>query len=597
MDSPDSTDNDYKAYRPPPSKPLAAMWSFKLKLVLWFALLALLPLAVAFYGYDTLARRSETRRADAALQAGLRGAVAAYATKLEASEPSAAALASDPTLQRALRGGDTATVRRVLARVPHAHLGGGPGSIAVIDGGRVIGRVSVAVPVDDRLLRPLSGALEHGDRLVGVRNGRIVVGGSGSLVLESGRAARVRVDGIEYRGLQTSDLHVPPGFALVALAPQQRIDDAAMASERRIVVGLLGSLLIFGVVTYLLGRSITHTLRRFADAANAIAFGRFGERVEVRGSDEFAQLGDAFNRMAAELEQRLAELETERSRVRDATARFGEAMVATHDPAQLVRVVVESAVEATGAVGGVVVGPAGELARVGDPDAGGERIAFPLRVGASDFGSLVLAAESFDADQVETAASLAAQVVVALENARLHRIVERQALVDSLTGLANRRSAEDTLRSELARAARFGDSVCVVFADLDDFKRVNDRHGHAAGDEVLKAFAQALQKTVRESDAAARWGGEEFALVLPGTDAQGGARLAERARAAIASRCLQMPNGEELTVTASFGVAAYPESHELGELLAAADSALYAAKHGGKNRVVVSVESLQNKIV
>src|SRR5207245_589638 len=163
----------------------------------------------------------------------------------------------------------------------------------------------------------------------------------------------------------------------------------------------------------------------FADAANAIAFGRFGARVEVRGSDEFAELGNAFNRMAAQLEQRLAELETERSRVRDATARFGEAMVATHDPAQLVRVVVESA--------------------------------------------------------------------VALENARLHRIVEHQALVDSLTGLANRRSFEETLRSELARAARFHDSVCVVFADLDDFKQVNDQHGHAAGDEVLKAFASALQ--------------------------------------------------------------------------------------------------------
>ncbi len=597
MDSPDSTDNDYKAYRPPPSKPLAAMGSFKLKLVLWFALLALLPLAVAFYGYDTLARRSETRRVDAALQAGLRGAVAGYGARLDAAARSATALAADPVLQRALRGGDTATVRRVLSRVPDAHLGAGPGSTAVVDGGRVLGRIAVSVPINDRLLRPLGGALEQGDRLVGVRNGRIVAGGSGALAVGPRGAARVRVGGVEYRALQTADLHVPPGFSLVALAPQRGIDQAAMASERRVIVALLGSLLLFGAVTYLLGRSITQTLRRFADAANAIAFGRLGERVEVRGSDEFAELGNAFNRMAAQLEQRLAELETERSRVRDATARFGEAMVATHDPAQLVRVVVESAVEATGAVGGVVLGPTGELARAGDPDAASDRIAFPLRVGASDFGSLVLSAESFDAEQVETAASLAAQVVVALENARLHRIVERQALVDSLTGLANRRSFEDTLRSELARAARFRDSVCVVFADLDDFKQVNDQHGHAAGDEVLKAFAAALQTTVRESDVAGRWGGEEFALVLPGTEADGGARLAERARAAIESRTLRMPNGEELTVTASFGVAAYPESHELGELLAAADSALYAAKREGKNRVVISAESLQNRIV
>src|SRR4029077_7493478 len=152
---------------------------------------------------------------------------------------------------------------------------------------------------------------------------------------------------------------------------------------------------------------------------------------------------------------------TERTRVRDATARFGETLVATHDPAQLVRVIVESAVEATGAAGGLVLTREGELARAGHPDDAAETIAFPLRAGSSDFGSLVLAADSFDSDQVETAASLAAQAVVALENARLHRIVEREALVNTLTGLANRRSLEDTLRSELARAARHGDGVCL----------------------------------------------------------------------------------------------------------------------------------------
>jgi diguanylate cyclase (GGDEF)-like protein len=569
------------------------MWSFKLKLVVWFALLALLPLAVAFYGYDTLAKRSETRRVDAGLEAGLRGAVAAYGTRLDAAGRAAQQLAADPALQRALRGGDVSTVQRILGRVPGAHLGsGGPASVAVIDRGRVLGRISVSVPITDRLVLSLAGGLADGDRLVAVRDGRVVAGGSGSLTLASGRAARVRLGKTEYRGLQTATLPEPRELALVALAPQRGIDAAVRSAERRILTALIASLILIGIVTYLLGRSIVHTLRRFADAANAIAFGRFGERVDVRGSDEFAELGNAFNRMASQLELRLVELETERSRVRDATARFGEALVATHDPAQLVRIVVESAVEATGAAGGVVLGPHGELARAGDPNAGSERLAFPLRVGTSDFGSLVIASENFEADQVETVASLAAQVVVALENARLHRMVERQAMVDSLTGLANRRSLEESLRSELARAARFADTVCVVLADLDDFKQVNDRYGHAAGDEVLKAFAVALHKTVRESDVAGRWGGEEFALVLPGTDAAGGARLAERARAAIEARNVKMPNGDLCSVTASFGVAAYPESRELGEILAAADSALYAAKGEGKNRVVIAKESI-----
>jgi diguanylate cyclase (GGDEF)-like protein len=579
------------------------MGSFKLKLVMWFALLALLPLAVAFYGYDSLTRRSETGRTDAALQAGLRGVVAGYSARLTEATTEARRLANDPALQRALRGHDQAALAKVAAAHPTAVFGfgaGGPGAASVVDRhGRVIGSVSVRVPIDPQLVRSLAAGLSPSFGLVAARLGRIVAGvGSGSaLPLQPGHPSRVRLGGTEYRGLQTAPLAQPKGLVFAVVERQRAIDAAGRSSEERLFAALLASLLIFGIVTYLLGRSIVGTLRRLVAAANAIADGRLSERVEVRGRDEFAELGTAFNRMAAQLEQRLAELQTERERMRDATIRFGEALMATHDPGQLVRVVVESAVESTGATGGVVLGPHGELARAGDPDAGLERISFPLRTGSSDFGQLVLASNSFEAEQIETATSLANQVVVALENARLHRLVERQALVDSLTGLANRRSVEETLRSELARASRFGTEVCVVFADLDFFKLVNDKHGHAAGDEVLKAFALALRETVRESDVAGRWGGEEFAMVLTGTGSIGGARLAERARVAIEARSVEMPNGELVSVTASFGVASYPETHELGELLAAADSALYEAKRAGRNRVAVSPESSVPKIV
>jgi diguanylate cyclase (GGDEF)-like protein len=400
-----------------------------------------------------------------------------------------------------------------------------------------------------------------------------------------------------FRALATAPLDEPRGLQFVALSPQATIDSAARTSERGILLVLAGSLMLIGVVTYLLGRSIVRTLRRLSDAANALASGDLSERVEVRGRDEFADLASAFNDMAAQLQQRLVELETERTRVRDAAARFGEALVATHDSTQLLQVIVETAVQATGADGGLVLGREGELVRVGDPEAPGEHIAFPLRAGASDFGSLVITAPTFDADQVEAAASLATQAVVALENARLHRIVERQALFDSLTGLANRRRLEETMRAELARAARFHDPVCVVIADLDDFKRVNDTYGHAVGDEVLKEFARALKSTVRESDLAGRWGGEEFVLVLTGTDTDGGARLAERARAAIESVAIQAPNGDTVSVTASFGVAASLGAGGIDELLAAADSALYQAKDGGKNRVVVATASPAPRIV
>src|SRR5439155_15503353 len=301
------------------------------------------------------------------------------------------------------------------------------------------------------------------------------------------------------------------------------IDAAASSSERRLLIGLAASLLLFGIVTYLLGRSIVRTLARLAEAANAIAHGRLGERVEVRGRDEFAQLAGVFNDMATQLEQRLVELDGERHRLRNLSVRFGEALEATHDVEQLLRVIVETAVEATGAYGGVVVDGGRELARSGDPDSGLEKIAFPLRAGESDFGSLVLSAPQFDNDDVEAAASLAANSVIGLENVGLHRIVERQALVDGLTGLANRRALEETLHAELARAQRFHGELCLVFADLDDFKAVNDRYGHPTGDEVLREFATTLKETVREIDIAGRWGGEEFALILPGTDTAGGA--------------------------------------------------------------------------
>jgi diguanylate cyclase (GGDEF)-like protein len=566
------------------------MGSFKLKLVTWFALLALLPLAVAFYGYDSLTKRSETRRADATLEAGLRSVVAAYAGRVEAASRDARQVSADPAFRKALQTHDSAALARIRAAHP---------DLAIVARKNGSGMVSAQVKINDALIRALDSGLAPSDTLVAARGGRIVAGpAAGQLLpLRPARATRVSVDGTSYRGLQTAPLARERGTAFAVLVPQHSIDSAARLSEGRLLTALIVSLAVFAAATYLLGRSIVGTLRRLADAANEIAQGNLGERVEVRGRDEFANVGVAFNHMAEQLEQRLVELEAERNRVRASTARFGEALMATHEPDQLIQVVVESAVEAAGAEGGLVLGPDGELARAGDPDAGSERIAFPLRVGSTDFGSLVLSSDSFDADQVEAAASLAAQVVVALDNARLHRLVERQAMVDSLTGLANRRSLEETLRLELARAGRFGDTVSVVLADLDKFKAVNDRFGHAAGDEVLKAFAAALRETVRESDVAGRWGGEEFALVLSGTDAEGGARLAERARSSLEGTAVRMPDGTLLHVTASFGVASFPESRELGELLAAADSALYEAKREGRNRVVVAPESANPKIV
>jgi two-component system cell cycle response regulator len=184
-----------------------------------------------------------------------------------------------------------------------------------------------------------------------------------------------------------------------------------------------------------------------------------------------------------------------------------------------------------------------------------------------------------------TASSLASHAAIALENARLHQIVERQALADGLTGIANRRASEDALTAEIARADRLATPLTLVLADLDDFKNVNDLHGHAVGDEVLREFSEVLRATVRESDLAGRWGGEEFLLLLPGADAAGGAQLADRVRLALAERTFAGRNGMPFSVTCSFGVAQHSDGGDERELLANADRALYRAKRRGKNCV------------
>jgi diguanylate cyclase (GGDEF)-like protein len=194
---------------------------------------------------------------------------------------------------------------------------------------------------------------------------------------------------------------------------------------------------------------------------------------------------------------------------------------------------------------------------------------------------------AFTPEEEDLLEYLAGQAVVSIENASLHEAVERDAVTDELTGLANVRAFLSTLDSEVERGRRFDIPLGLIMLDIDDFKLVNDSYGHQQGDEVLAQVAAVVRDQTRELDTAARYGGEELAVILPQTHASGAALLAERMRAAIASLHVPSVGGSgTLSVTASFGVAAMPDSaRDRGGLIAAADAALYAAKRAGKNRV------------
>ena len=205
-------------------------------------------------------------------------------------------------------------------------------------------------------------------------------------------------------------------------------------------------------------------------------------------------------------------------------------------------------------------------------------------------GCIVVASEegSITGEEARNVGLLGAIAATALEIVWEIEEVNRRAETDPLTGLANRRRFDESLQRELSQSDRFGHPVSLVVMDIDHFKRVNDTHGHDAGDVVLREVARTLVDGVRVVDLCARFGGEELAILLPQTTAAGAFELADRLRRRIAGRPIRY-NDAEIAVTASFGVASYPEVvGDRDKLFPAADAALYGAKHGGRNCVRVA---------
>jgi len=493
---------------------------------------------------------SELDRADARLASEVRGAAAGFSGLVGMADARAGSLAASPALQRAVLRRDRAAVRRLLrgrqdiavyagtkllaGRVPDASV---TRTVRVVTGSRSIGRVVAIIPVDGTLLERLGRAADVAppDRLW-------VRIGSEARDAPVGKAFDL-VQGRKYRVFAARLVATPQPVVLEAATPRAAIGEGARKRTLWLILATLVSLGTLGAAirgVYLLtGRPRVGRPRR--------------------------------------------------RDVRQVVALLGDALASTHEPDRLLPVILHAAMEATGAVAGVAIRGGEEVAREGSF----ERTGPPLRL---ELASAEVAGEElalilhphptgFDDRTIALAHSLVAQAAVALDNARLHGIVKRQAVTDELTGLANRRSFRESLDTELLRAERFGNGLALIVADLDNFKDVNDRFGHQAGDEVLRAFSEVLQGRIRGIDLAARLGGEEFAILLPETDAPGAEGLAENLRVEVAELAVQVGEAQ-VHITASFGVAAFPEARTADELMTAADLALYSAKRQGKDRVV-----------
>jgi len=511
--------------------------------ILVLLLVALVPLLVAIWEFGRTYHTSELGQVDARLAAAAGSVVAGVHATQERTSRVAAALARRPQLQRTLTHGRSTT----FPPQGNVHVASGPGAVrspvppgavsttaVVMQGGRVLGHVTAWVPL--RAL--LSRVTRTGVDAVPVVARRVSGGPLRGALLEGPARAPYAVSfaGSRYRVLR-EPMGRESGVAL--LVPYARIENTVFRREVPTAAAGVATILALGLLALLAWPRLS-LLRRRSGA------------------------GDW----------------------RTPVSLVGDVAVAAHDPDALLPVILETAMVATGAKGGTVIWEGQEIASIGAVDDPREALALPLGDDRSpSAGRLLLYPgwRGFSAHDREVAESLVAQGRIALENARLHRVVRRQAQTDELTDLANRRRFMNVLHQEIARSLRLDTALSLVLFDLDRFKRINDRCGHQIGDSVLRRTADAVRGRIRETDVAARIGGEEFAVLLPGTDVSGAATFAEGLRSDIEFQVTV--EGVKWPTTASFGVAEFQPGMSIETLMGAADRALYRAKADGRNTV------------
>jgi diguanylate cyclase (GGDEF)-like protein len=608
--------------------------SFSNRLTTFFVLMVLVPiLAIGFLGFRLIDQTTSGRagaRASGLITAGSGLYTADEEQARSAAEAVAQSIAKLPVADIRARVASAATdaglVRVVIKRNSRTVVSYGsrdavaPGTVNA-HVGRSTTSVTASVTTAAQFVKAITGPLSAA---IISQNGRYL---ASSLHEHLPGDLTARSDVAIGRTRYASDFS--PNLAgfdgrrvtLIALSDLRASRSSTSGSDLVAIAFLAGfAVLSFGFAV-LASRGLNEMVKRFLAAATRLADRDFSVRVPIEGNDEFARLATEFNRMSDQLEAHIAALDDERERLRESIRRTGDTFASSFDRDQLETITLETAISAIeGGFGRMtwredeedplrVAHTAGEWGQAGELILEAEQIALNEgSFGQTDDGDLhVMAARMgttpqrqlaygtlavgrrgnpFDDDDEALFRSLAAQAWRALDNVRLHDEADRKATTDLLTGLANHGHFQAVLRAELEDARRYNYPVGLILFDLDNFKRVNDTYGHLQGDAVLRGVARALAQSVREGDTAARYGGEEMALILPHTDVEGSAAIAERVRSEIAEMLVPMVEGEgALRITASIGVSATVEG-EKDELIAEADAALYTAKRTGKNRVV-----------
>src|SRR5437763_15387089 len=578
--------------------------SFRARLRLFFVLIVIVPMLSVAIVLFRLISDNETGKTDASIFARRQAAISLYQDSVRRAEGAAHGIGRDRVLAQALLAGD---IPRARARASELLGSRGVERIAVSRGKRVLFDVGDrdAVAPAGRHLLGLSGrgfglleasttsAAEYADLAGRVTDSQVVVLAPSGRVLATTLPRETRPPPLPKPGPPHPVDMGGKGYRAVSIP-------ATGFAKRRMIIGLLSSdagrvqktgnaRLLTGVIllgflalalTFALAvsRSLQAQIGAFLEAARRLGGGDFSTDVPTPGGDEFAELGEEFNKMSRQLAARLEDLRLQRARLESSMRRIGESFASNLDRDALLEIVAGAAMDGVEAEGGRVcvrpgdTGPLEEHARVGELDGLGDAIraaesdvlakgiggeahvgdvyalAYPLH-GADGSGSvlgLVSVARrerEFSEAERELFGYLAAQAAVSIENVGLHETVQRQAVTDELTGLYNHRRFQEAMESESERAKRFGQDMGLVMLDIDDFKSVNDTYGHQQGDQVLREVARILRESSRDIDAPARYGGEELAVVPPGPDLEGAYHLAERVREGIESLELALPDG------------------------------------------------------